>query len=133
MHPVSMQYAVHGAGRGAFTQLGPGTAESLLEGHVVTMAAHAAGAVTGGEGNGLIGEEELGPHSGRHDRAMPVLEFEAAGDPGLMRPALVAELAVGVMQTTAIAHQRAPRRMRDDFAEGRDAVLEGHGQARSAC
>ena len=111
-----MQETVHGAGRWALAQLGPGAAEGLLESDVIIMAAHAAGAVTRGQGDGLIGEEELGIDARLHDGAMPVLEVKAAADPGLVGPAPGAELAMRIVQTAAIAHQAAARRMSDDFA-----------------
>lgn len=96
-------------------------------GAVGVAAAERAGAMPGGQGDGLVEEEELGVVAGRHHLPVPVLVGERADDPGLVLPARRAEAAVRVVQDAAVAHEEPACGVGNDLARGEDAVLEGHG------
>jgi hypothetical protein len=102
--------------------VGPDRAEAV----VVLPPAERARAMSGGEGRHLVGEEELGEPSRLHERAaVPAPELEPAGDPALpaVPPSDAARL---VVQAAAIPVDETARRVGDQLAERRRAVLERH-------
>jgi hypothetical protein len=82
----------------------------------------AHGAVAGGEGGGLVPEEELGVVAGLHEWAAAALELEAAVDPAL-DGVVAADVALVVVEVAAVAEEVTAGGMGDELAEGRDAVL----------
>ena len=99
----------------------------VLKPPVILAAAPGAGAVSGGQGDGLVEKEELGPGAGAHWDAADVPPGQAAGDPGPGAPPGAAERPVGAMQDASVAGQHAARGVGDDLARGQDAVLQRHG------
>ena len=85
-----------------------------------------AGPVAGGKRRRLVEEEQFGVASRRHDLALAAFERQRADDPRLVLPAADAEAARAVMQDAAIAHEIALRRVGDDLAQRRHAVLQSH-------
>lgn len=85
-----------------------------------------AGAMTGGQRDGFVKEEELGVIAGAHDLAVPILVLQDADDPGLVPPAGAAKVSVVVVEDAAISHKEAASGGGDDVAGGEDTVLKRH-------
>ena len=115
---------VHGCGRRVEAAEGPSPRH--LECPKILAPALAAWAVAGGESGRLVEKEQLGVLTGRHDRAAQILERKPATDPVRMSPARCAEPPSRVVQDTAVAHQGAACRIRDNLARGRDPILQRH-------
>jgi len=93
---------------------------------VVVATALGARAVPGRERRRLVEEEKLGVPARLHQRrAAPVSKLQPAGDPA---PAVVSppDAAALVVQTASVAVHEAARRIRDQLAQRRNAVLERH-------
>jgi hypothetical protein len=101
-------------------------ADELEEPPVVLAPAERTRPVAGGECRRLVEKEELREPAGlQQRRAAPALELEPAADPAPRRePA--ADPAAGIVETAAVAVDRAARGIGDQVAERRDAVLERH-------
>jgi hypothetical protein len=88
--------------------------------------------VAGGEGRGLVQEEEFGELARLHlGPALPALELEPARDPaadGVAAP----DGALGVVEAAAVAVDEPPRRRRDQLPERRDPIAEGDQALRPA-
>src|SRR5262249_36846760 len=100
--------------------VGPGR----FVGGVFGVAALAAGAVAGGEGDRLVVEEERGPAVGDPELAVAAAELEGAGEPegaGGEADELPAPL-----QHAAVAGPGAAQRGGDDVAGRGDAVSLRH-------
>ena len=119
--PCGLQHLIHLRGGWTLSVVGssPGNAKAIE----VCAAALGARAMPGGERDGLVGEEQLRPAMGSHDLAVPALEAQHAGDPGVVFPPAPAELAMLVVQDAAVAHQRPAKRLRHDLTRRQDAVL----------
>jgi hypothetical protein len=102
----------------------------LEEAGVVLAAAFRARAVAGGEGGGVVEEEELGVAARLQQSASAVLELEAAGDPAAQGVG-AADPAVVVVEGAAVAVDESARRVGDELAEGGDAVLVRHEEQES--
>src|SRR5262249_7640181 len=93
------------------------------EANVVLPAAQRAGPVPRRERGRLVEEEELGELAGLHQRlTVPALELEPARDPAL-RGVAAANAPLVVVQAPAVPVDEPPRRVRDQLAERRDAIL----------
>jgi len=103
-------------------EVAPQRAEPL----VVPAAAECTRAMPGSERGRLVEEEELGELARLEQRmTVPAAEGQAAGDPAspVVAPA---DPPVRVVETASVAVDEAARRIRDELAERRDAVLERH-------
>lgn len=114
-----------GGGPGLGGVLGVGTRPGFTEVVKSVALALRTGAVTRGEGGGLIEEEKFGVLSGRHNAVFAPFKFEQAGDPPLPH-IWAANLFAGVMQTAPVAHERAAGRVGDQVSKGCYTVLAGH-------
>ena len=94
----------------------------------VGAAALHAGPVPGSEGCRFIEEEELGVAVFSHYFAMTALEFEHATDPPAVRPWPAHQLLLSVHAAAAVPEHRPARTVRVNFAEGINAVSQGHGR-----
>jgi citrate synthase len=104
------------------------TAPDLREADVVLASAEGARAVPGRERRRLVEEEELGEQSRLEERPpLPALELEPAGDPTFGRKA-PADSPGRVVQAATVPVDEPVRGVRDQLAERRDAVLEGHSR-----
>lgn len=99
------------------------------EGVEAASAALCTGAVSGGQGGGLVEEEKLGVAVGRHDGLLPPFVADVARDPASRRPPLAPDLPILVMQASPIAeHPRLLARMGDQLAERIHPILVRHGK-----
>ena len=98
------------------------------EGLVGIAAAKPAGTVAGGEGYGLVEEEEFGVAVWGHELTLPALEAEGADEPGPCAPAVCDELSVLVVQAAAIAHEESALGHGLDGGEWCDAVAQWHNK-----
>jgi len=98
----------------------------LGEADVVLPPAERAGTVPGGERRRLVEEEELRKPSRLEQRfPPPAPELEAAGDPALAGEASPDPTCL-VVKAATVAVDEAPRRIRDELAQRRHAVLQRH-------
>jgi hypothetical protein len=86
------------------------------------------GPMPGRQRRRFVEKEQLGVAARRHDRAPATPEAELATDPAAMPPARRTQRSAGVVQDTAVAHERAARRVGDDLTRGRHPVLQRHGR-----
>jgi hypothetical protein len=101
-------------------------ADQLEEAVVVLAPAQRTRAVARSERCRLVEEEELGEPPGlQQGLALPPLELEPAGDPPLRRLA-VADAALVVVKAAAVAVDEPTRRVGDELAQRRHAVLQRH-------
>jgi len=101
-------------------------APKLAEPDVVLVTAQRARAVSGRERCRLVQEEQLGELPRLQERqAVPTAELEPAGDPP---PAVVAppDPTLIVVETSAVAVDKAARGVRDQLTARRDPVAERH-------
>src|SRR6188508_3312358 len=101
-------------------------APQLPEANVVLAAAERAGAMACRERGRLVEEEELRELAGLQQRAaLPASELEPARDPALHAEPLPDATGV-VVQAAAVPVDEAARRVGDELAERRHAVLKRH-------
>src|SRR5438067_12283535 len=105
-------------------------APELEQAAIVVAAAERARPVPGGEGSGLVEEEQLGEAAGPQQRAAQATEREHARDPAL---AVIgaADPPIGVMEAAAVAVREAAGRVGDQLAERSHPVLQRPRQKRS--
>jgi hypothetical protein len=82
--------------------------------------------MSGRQGGGFIEEEEFGVVAGSHQFPFTTIEIQGAGDPAVGGPSLSRDLLPVIVQTSAIAHERATSFVGDDVVERIDTVLKGH-------
>ena len=117
---LGVKRSIHRAGRGALLLARKQPREKLC----VAATAFKTWPMTGRKSGDLIEEEQLRIIATPHI-ALAILEFEDATYPLPRRPTPTSQGPVGgVNLAAAIAHQRAARRCRNEFAEGGDAVLQ---------
>ena len=101
-------------------------ADERHEAVVVLAAAERTRPVAGGERRRLVEEEQLREPAGlEQPRPLPVLELEPAGDPALDGEA-APDPAGLVVEAAAVSVDETAGRVRDQLAEGRDAILQRH-------
>jgi hypothetical protein len=76
----------------------------------------------------FVEKEQLGVAARRHDRAPAILEAEPTADPAAVAPPRRTKSSAGVVQDTAVAHERSARRVGDDLTRRRHPVLQWHGR-----
>ena len=105
-------------------------APDLDEPVVVRAAAQRARAVTGRERRRLVEEEQFREATGLHERcSVPAAELELARDPALHGEASP-DASLGVVQAAAVPIDEPARRVGDQVAERRDAILSRHCRGR---
>jgi len=122
---LAVELRIHRGGAGPFVEtaaLGPGTGVQ----QEIPAAAVMTGPMTGGEGNGLVEEEQRGPAPGRHRIALNALPVKDAADPRLRAPAGRAQAAIRAVQAAAVAHQQAAAGVGHDLLRGENPVLQRH-------
>jgi hypothetical protein len=125
VEPFAMQDAVNGSGGSVrFASRGcPGFLEPLGS----FPPAHKTRTMARREGDSLVEEEKLGPASAGHDCPADVLVFEATDEPRLAGPALAEQsLRHRIVDDATIAGEDTSLGYRDNFTEGRDAILKRH-------
>jgi hypothetical protein len=110
-------------------RVGPAGPRELEETDVILAATERARTVPGGERRDLVEKEELGEPPRLQQRlTVPTAELQLTRDPALA-VVTAANLPVAVVETTAVAVDQPARRIRDELAERRDAVLEWHEES----
>ncbi len=95
-------------------------------------SAKEAGAVAGGEGDGLIQKEQFCPAPPAHHRSATPLVVAGADQPSLAGPAPDKErLRLWIVNDTAVAGEKAALRDGDDLAKRGDAILKRHDLSES--
>jgi hypothetical protein len=98
----------------------------VTETDVVLAPAKRTWAMTRGERGRLVQEEQLRELARLQQRApVPAAELQATRDPPSYRP-LSSNTSEIVVQTATVPVHEPPGWVRDELAEGRDAVLEWH-------
>ena len=100
-------------------------APGRLECDVVGVAALRTRPVAISKGGGFVEKKQLGVAARLHDPPVSTPEFESAGDPAAYLPVANHPLIRGVQDPT-VSHQRAAFGNGNDFAKGRDPILQGH-------
>jgi hypothetical protein len=102
-----------------------GLSDGAAIGLEVLPSAKGAGAVAGGESNGLVEEEERGPGAGLGERMLPISELEPASDPGVGLM-MANDLPFVVDETAAVAGEGPPWRDGMEIAPRVDPVAKRH-------
>jgi hypothetical protein len=117
-----------------FGSRSPGQAFGLSDGAAIGIevlsSAKRAGAVAGGESDGLVEEEERGPCAGPGERMFPISELEPARDPGVGLM-MANDFAFVVDETAAVAGEGPPWRDGMEIAPRVDPVAKRHFQSAS--
>jgi hypothetical protein len=90
------------------------------------MAAFRTRSVSIRQRNGFVQKEQLRPSPRGHDLTLPPAKVEPTSDPAADSP-VTDDFTLLVVQSAAIAEQRAPSSDRDDFTGWSDPVPQRHG------
>ena len=121
--PLGMEPLVDLLGEQRRPVVGARDRERVAELVVCRPAAERAGAVAGGERDGLVVEEEQGEVVGLPLRKAPILEAQRAGDPEVT--GMEAHHVVAAVEDASVAAPGSPQRDSDDLAERGHSVSSG--------